>query len=167
MMRDCFVIALWSRLPAAPRRTGRIGLGLATLWIAMLSAGCAPAVDERVLIPIAPDWDSFDREVLKSPMPVLVEFGKDPCPPCVSQKKELAPLAEEFRGQVKFTTFLLVQGEFHVNCPKIRDQYQLHWMPTTILIVNGKERMRWEECHKAAEIREGIKQALLETSSSP
>ena len=105
--------------------------------------------------------------MLKSPRPVLVEFSKDPCPPCVSQKAELATLAEEFRGQVTFATFLLVQGEFHVNCPKIRDRYQLHWMPTTILIVNGKERMRWEELHKAAEIREGIKQVLLETPSSP
>jgi thioredoxin-like negative regulator of GroEL len=167
MTRSRSASATSSRPQNVKRMIGRIGVGLTALCVVAMAAGCASEDADKALMRIAPDWDSFEREVLKSPRPVLVEFSKDPCPPCVSQKAELATLTDEFRGQVTFATFLLVQGDFHVNCQKIQERYQLHWMPTTILIVNGKERMRWEDFHKAAGIREGLKQALLETPSSP
>lgn len=156
-------------------RTGPAGVGLTALCIVVLAAGCAPADPDRTpdagktsdpgktLMPIAADWDSFDREVLRSRRPVLIEFSKEPCPPCVTQKAELELLAGEFGGQVTFTTLTLVHGEFDITVPKIQERYQILWLPTTILFVDGKERARWQNLHRAAGIREELKQALLET----
>ena len=167
MARSPFVSASSSRPPCAKRMIGRIGVGLTGLFVVALAAGCTPAETDKTLMTIAPDWDSFDREVLKSPRPVLVEFSKDPCPPCVDQKAELETLTDPFRGQVTFATMTLVQGEFVVTCPRIQEGYKILWLPTTILFVDGKERKRWQNLHKAAGIREELKQALLEKSSSP
>ncbi|MFB3892034.1 MAG: thioredoxin family protein [Phycisphaerae bacterium] len=158
-----------TRASRANRIVGRIGAALAVICIAGLAAGCKPAAagDDPQLIMIPADWESFDRQVLKSPVPIVIEFSKDPCPPCVEQTAELEELMNEFRGRATFAAMTLVRGEFEVTCPEIQDRYNILWMPTTILFVDGKERKRWRNLQKSAGIREELKQALLEKSAKP
>ncbi|MFZ9881877.1 MAG: thioredoxin family protein, partial [Phycisphaerales bacterium] len=46
--------------------------------------------------------DNFDREVVQSSVPVLIDFWAAWCPPCRMLKPELQALAPELEGRVKF-----------------------------------------------------------------
>ena len=82
----------------------------------------------------------------------------------VEQKAELDKLAEEFGDRVFFAQITVLKGEFIDLCPEVRSRYHILWVPTTLLIVDGQERKRWELVHKAVAIREEIKKVLLESS---
>lgn len=45
--------------------------------------------------------DNFDDEVLKSELPVLVDFYAEWCGPCKSLSPLIAEIAEEYAGKVK------------------------------------------------------------------
>lgn len=45
--------------------------------------------------------DNFEAEVLKSDLPVLVDFYADWCGPCKMMSPIIAQLAEEYEGAVK------------------------------------------------------------------
>ena len=129
--------------------------------LATLAGGCTPLDAGKTLTTI-PDWAAFQKTVLKSKGAVLVEFSKDPCPPCVTQKGELDKLTGEFGTRIMFTTMTVMTGDYVVT--EIRDRYHIFWLPTTVLFVNGEERKRWENVHGATEIREELKKVLLDPS---
>jgi len=49
-------------------------------------------------------YRDFEREVLRSEIPVLVEFWGSWCPPCQKEKYILEKLEEEFSGRIKIRT---------------------------------------------------------------
>ena len=76
--------------------------------------------------------DSFDREVLASAGPVLVEFTADWCPPC----KMIAPVLAQIAGeQQDRLTVLAMDVDTE---PKTALRYQVLGMPTLALFVNGE-----------------------------
>ncbi|MHB1435220.1 MAG: thioredoxin family protein [Thermoplasmata archaeon] len=48
--------------------------------------------------------ENFDREVLRSPLPVVVDFSADWCAPCRITEPVLRSLAAHLKGQVKFVS---------------------------------------------------------------
>jgi thioredoxin 1 len=46
--------------------------------------------------------DTYEQEVLKSDLPVLVDFWGPRCAPCLALMPEVEKLAEEYQGKVKF-----------------------------------------------------------------
>ncbi len=48
--------------------------------------------------------ESFDREVLRSPLPVVVDFSAGWCAPCRITQPVLRSLAAHLKGQVKFVS---------------------------------------------------------------
>lgn len=76
--------------------------------------------------------ENFEKEVLKSEKPVLVDFYADWCGPC----NAMAPVIEELEGKVKV-------GKINVDeNPDIAVEYNVMSIPTLIVFKNGKEEKR-------------------------
>lgn len=79
---------------------------------------------------------SFDQVVLKSPVPVLVEFGAEWCGPCRQMEPLLEQLSAESKEMVKLAK---VDVDESVD---ITMKYQVMSLPTLILFVNGEPAQR-------------------------
>lgn len=75
--------------------------------------------------------ENFEAQVLKSTVPVLIEFTADWCPPC----KMLAPIIDAIAHKY--------EGKLHVGMinsddnPKVVQDYAVMGLPTLILFVDG------------------------------
>ncbi len=80
--------------------------------------------------------ENFEKEVLKSEKPVLVDFYADWCGPCNAMAPVLEELAKELEGKVKV-------GKINVDeNPDIAVEYNVMSIPTLIVFKNGKEEKR-------------------------
>jgi len=79
------------------------------------------------------DDESFDREVLASPVPVLVDFGATWCGPC----KALAPIvdrvARETAGRAR-----VVKMDTDAS-PRTAQRYGIRGVPTVVVFRNGEK----------------------------
>jgi thioredoxin 1 len=75
---------------------------------------------------------NFDAEVLKSELPVLVDFYADWCSPCKMMAPIVEGLAKELEGKVKV-------GKLNVDeSPKMAEKYNVLGIPTLIYFQNGE-----------------------------
>jgi len=79
---------------------------------------------------------TFEAEVIKSPVPVLVDFFGEHCGPCRMLKPVLVALAESMGDGVKIVTVDVAANERLVN------DYRISAVPTLIVFRDGKERDR-------------------------
>ena len=81
--------------------------------------------------------ENFDKEVLKSQKPVLVEFGAVWCQPCRILEPVLEELAKEWGESVKVAKLDVDEAT------QLTMNYQVLSVPTTMLFKNGEvlERM--------------------------
>jgi len=86
--------------------------------------------------PEAINADSFDEDVLQSPVPVLVEFWAARCGPCRRLAPEMAAVAKEMGGQARVFT-LNVDEELEAAV-----RFGVHSIPATLLFVGGEEKAR-------------------------
>ncbi|MEA3544432.1 MAG: thioredoxin [Thermodesulfobacteriota bacterium] len=74
----------------------------------------------------------FDADVLKSDIPVLVDFWATWCAPCKAIAPVLDQLADEYDGKVKI-------GKVNVDDnPATPAQYSVRGIPTMILFKDGQ-----------------------------
>ena len=76
--------------------------------------------------------ENFEKEVLKSEMPVLVDFNADWCGPCQMLKPILEQLADE-QKKVKFVS-VNVDAE-----DELAMRYNVSSIPCLIMFKNGEE----------------------------
>ncbi|MEG0214748.1 MAG: thioredoxin [Hungatella sp.] len=74
---------------------------------------------------------NFEQEVLKSEIPVLVDFYADWCGPCKMMGPVVEELATEFKGKAKVGKLNIDQSE------DIAARYGVMSIPTFLVIKNG------------------------------
>jgi thioredoxin 1 len=86
---------------------------------------------------VAVNDDNFEAEVLKSTLPVLVDFGSPHCYPCRMMEPVVNRLAREFAGRLK-----VCKMNVALKSNKAFKNYELLAVPTLILFKDGKEVWR-------------------------
>ena len=76
--------------------------------------------------------ESFEREILQSERPTLVDFYADWCDPCRAVAPVLDELAHELEGRANVVKVDVDES------PKLANQYGVQAIPTFIVIRNGK-----------------------------
>ncbi len=91
--------------------------------------------------------DNFEKEVLSSERPVLVDFYADWCGPCQMMAPLVEQLADEYEGTVTV-------GKLNVDENMgTAMQYGVMSIPTLILFVKGAEAGRLTGVHDGAAVR--------------
>ena len=76
--------------------------------------------------------DNFEAEVLKSNIPVLLDFWAEWCAPCKLLEPIIDQLADEYDNKVKF-------GKVDVdNNPSISMNYGIRSIPTLLIFKSGE-----------------------------
>lgn len=76
---------------------------------------------------------NFEQEVIKSNMPVLVDFWSLICAPCLVMEPIIEEIAKEFEGKIKI-------GKLNVSeNMEIARRYGIRAVPTFIIFKNGQE----------------------------
>jgi len=83
--------------------------------------------------PVKVQQDDFDRTVLTSGAPVLVDFYADWCGPC----KMVAPLLDELANE-QVGKILIVKVDTDAS-PDVAMRYEIRSIPTLILFQDGEE----------------------------
>lgn len=78
--------------------------------------------------------DNFDSEVLKSDVPVLVDFTATWCGPCKALAPIVEKLADEFEGKIKV-------GKLDIDESRaIATQYKIRSVPTVMVFQGGQKK---------------------------
>ena len=75
---------------------------------------------------------TFEAEVLKSPVPVVVDFFAEWCGPCKAMAPALEAVATELKGKVK-----IAKVDVDEN-PGITQRFHIQAMPTLMIFKGGK-----------------------------
>lgn len=98
--------------------------------------------------------ENFEDQVLKSELPVLLEFGAPWCVPCKSLEPILEKLQNEWNGK------LVIRKAMVDDCTDLAMKYQVISVPTTILFIGGEEKIRFSGLQKPEKLRSGIEPFL-------
>ncbi len=94
--------------------------------------------------------ETFEKEVLNSKLPVLVDFWAPWCGPCRIVGPVLDKISAEYASKLKFSKFNVDEGQ------EIAAQYDVRGIPCIILFSNGKELDRIIGSYPEAELRKKI-----------
>src|SRR2546423_15521828 len=119
----------------------------------IMSRGQGPGVRGRIQSrpapgpwPLTPDYwreqmqevtdQSFEQDVLKSEVPVLVDFWAEWCGPCKMLAPTVEKVAGEYEGKAKVVKLNIDDNN------QVAQQYGIKGIPTLILFKNGSEADR-------------------------
>ena len=74
--------------------------------------------------------ENYEKEVLQSDKPVLIDFWASWCGPC----QMLGPVIEEVSEEVTDVKFVKVSTE---EAPELAEKFSIMYIPTLVLMENG------------------------------
>ena len=100
--------------------------------------------------------DNYEAEVLKSELPVMVDFWGPQCQPCLTLMPAVEHLEQEYAGKIKVAKLNAAAGN-RMLCAKLR----VLGLPTFLFYKNGVEvkRLSGEQLTKK-DIEEAIKHVI-------
>lgn len=96
--------------------------------------------------------ETFTREVIQSPIPVLVDFYADWCGPCRMLAPTLDRLAVEFAGRAKIVKVNVD------DAPDLANRFQVASIPTLLAFAGGKAVGRTSGLASEANLRQAFQQ---------
>jgi thioredoxin 1 len=97
---------------------------------------------------------NFESEILKSSVPVLVDFWAVWCAPCRAIAPHVDALAAEYTGKVRV-------GKCDIDAnPMVPSQYDIRSIPTLLMFKDGKVVGQVVGAVPRAKLEEMIKKAL-------
>ena len=100
------------------------------------------------------DQKNFESEVIKSDIPVLVDFYANWCSPCRMVSPLVDALADEYKGKLKV-------AKLDVDAsPEIAVKYKVMSIPTLIFFKGGKESAKLIGAAPKQVIEEQIRSVL-------
>ncbi|HEX3695403.1 MAG TPA: thioredoxin [Polyangia bacterium] len=98
--------------------------------------------------------ENFQKEILDSPLPALVDFWAVWCAPCRAIAPHVEALAKDYEGKLRV-------GKFDIDAnPNIPSQFDIRSIPTLIVFKGGKVVGQVVGAVPRAKIEELIKKAL-------
>lgn len=98
--------------------------------------------------------DTFEKEVLQSALPVLVEFYSDSCVPCKQMSPVLGDLEDDYEDR-------LAVVKVNVNFDaQLAEQYEVMASPTVLFFKDGEEVSRIRGLANKAMLEEQIVKLL-------
>lgn len=98
--------------------------------------------------------NSFEQEVLKSDIPVLVDFWAEWCQPCKMVRPLVHELAEEYAGKIKV-------AEMNVDDnPTVPQNYGVMSIPTIMIFKGGKPESTMIGVQSREKFKQNIDAAL-------
>jgi len=104
--------------------------------------------------PVEIDEAIFSEAVLKSEIPVFVDFWGPHCRPCLMIEPIIDELAEDFEGKVSFVRLNVS------NNPQITSRYGVMGLPTLMLFKEGQPVNNIIGFHPKAELKKSLETAL-------
>ena len=98
--------------------------------------------------------ENFEKEVLQSDIPVLVDFYADWCGPCKMMAPVIAALAEEFEGKMK-----IGKCDTEENMP-LAQKYRVASIPNMQVFKNGEVVANFVGGMSKDALREKLQQIL-------
>ena len=96
----------------------------------------------------------FEKEVLQSDKPVLVDFFADWCGPCKMMAPVVEQLAEELEGKAKV-------GKLNIDeNMDIAEKYRVMNIPTFLIFKDGQEKERIVGAVSKNELKNNLEQTL-------
>ena len=98
--------------------------------------------------------DNFEKEVIQSAQPVLVDFWAEWCGPC----RQIAPAVDEIAAEYEGRA---VVGKVNIDHhPDIASQYGIRSIPNLLLFSNGKVQQQIVGAVGKGELLEAINKLL-------
>lgn len=102
---------------------------------------------------------TFEQDVLRSPLPVLVDFWASWCGPCHAVAPVLERIARDYAGRLRVAKVNVDQNAYYAG------MYGVQGIPTLLLVKNGKVVDRIVGAMPEAQLRSQVERFLNDTSS--